>query len=201
MTGCTGASSGTAEIYSKPHLVDIATRTKEMMTKNPVGWLFGGAMTEMFDVVHNVPVIAVAGHNFKSAENVLWSDGKPFTGLQVVVQGGAFAKGIVGQPFRVTVISRSEPGKEIISQSSGPFVMTSPNVYTATITDINCDKLVEVDFEMSAYKEGEGDYQVLVGPIDNSAPPVSFMHCVSVSGLSSKYPETSPKAKKKNSTK
>jgi len=178
-----------ADAPTKPHIVDLATRTKELMSKSSAGLIFGGAMTQMLDVVQNIPMIAVAGHDFKSVQNALWSDGKPFTGLQIEMQGNAFTKGIIGTSGQAKVTTRSEPGKSVINQSSAPFVMTGAYAYTATIPYITCDKLIEVDFDLSAYKEGEGDYEVRVGPLDKSIPPITFKRSVSVSGAPSRYAE------------
>jgi hypothetical protein len=199
MSGCANLNMAQKiEPPSKPHLVDFETKTKEMMNKSSAGWMFSGALSQMMDAVQGLPMMAVAGHNFKAGQNCLWNDGKPFTGLQVVVQGSAFSKGLIGQPQPASVTIRSEPGKSVINQSSGPFIMTGAYVYTATIPYITCEKVIDVDFDIMALREGEGDYEVTVGPIDSSTSPVTFKHPVSITESYSRYAERLPVANPSN---
>ena len=119
--GC-GAGGG------KPHLISAS---EALAGQHP---LFGGVI----DQLRSLPMVGYDGSDLSSSQDGFFTEGKPFSGLKVIVQGPAFSNKFLGSPKPCLVnVSTSQGDQGKTEKGSASFAQTSPGVYTA-IVPITC---------------------------------------------------------------
>ncbi len=177
LCGCAGTSAtgGSAANSGPSKIIRYSEHQKQLLEQNGTV-----TMNIAVDALQKLNLMAYVGSDFDDDQEDVWIEGKPFTGLQVTMQGPAFQQNFLGPPHHCDVKVEDEAGGKELQRATATFQPVGPGSFIAKFPTLTAQGVVSFNLVVPTIQNGVTQFTVMVTAMKGDAAPYSIERTMAI---------------------